>query len=315
MSDMKELWGETFWHETLGGEAGEELVPLAIQTTRAERELAGFDERGYQTMRDECARVNPGCGEPLLVLAATGEVVNGSESDGTLGTVDIRKVWEVGVDIGDRVRGLPHLEYQRHCAERDRALLSSSGVALPLSRDMTLAQAARSLYLVAESELARDLHLGEPQRAAALRQIRRERDDLVDCSGYSSVTLGELLDDARAFEERGRWSVLEITPDLVADILWHDDRYRGRNITEDDLGVIADNACDNLYGNRALAEVARDQVLAEAEVRLEGRALDEETFIEGCNLPLSETERSRQTAGPPREGHAVTRVYERGRQS
>ncbi|WP_273398110.1 hypothetical protein [Thermophilibacter mediterraneus] len=260
-------WGTTFWHDTSDGESGEGLVPLAIQTTRSERAAMGFDEAGYQEMRDECARANPGCGEPLLVLESTGEIVDGSEVDGALGTVSLRQVWEAGVDIGDRVRGLPHEMYQHHCEERDLAIVSSSASSLSLLCDMTFSRAVELLHRTVESELARDTSLGKDLRSAALRQVGREAARL-KTSSYAFLSLETLMRDAWEYWEHGAWSALEISPDRVAEVLWHDERFRNMNITEDNLEEIARNACDNLAGNGLLAEIAGDQVLAEASVTL-----------------------------------------------
>ena len=281
-------WGTTFWHSMSGGESGEGLVPLAILTTRFQRDAMGFDEAGYQAMRDECALANPGCGEPLLVLESTGEIVDGSEVDGALGTVSLRQVWDAGVDIGDRFRGLPLEMYQRHCEERDLAIVSSSASSLPLLCDMTFSRAVELLHRTAESELTRDTSLDEDLRAAALRQVGREAARLMT-SAYAFLSLETLMRDVREYWVHGAWSALEISPDRVAEVLWHDARYRDMNITEDDLEEIARNACDNLAGNEPLAEIASDQVLAEASVTLG------EDPRGGPNRPLS-------TLGTPTPG-------------
>lgn len=256
-------WGTAFWYPTDHGRSGESLVPLDVQTTRAQRATMGFDENGYQLMLKLCEDVNPGCGAPLLVVEKTGEIVDGSEDEGRLGTVSHMDVYRAGVDVGSRRTHLPVDEYLRFCERRDSDVLSQGGVRLPLSRDMSLEDAVNSLFSVAESALLHDPSLSDEQLAAALRQVGRERRELCECSGYSKLSLGELLDDARRFEERGKWSALEITPSFVADSLRGTPAYYA--LETGDFEEIADNACDNLVGDCTLADVARDQVLEEAD--------------------------------------------------
>lgn len=260
-------WGTAFWFPTDRGRSGESLVPLDVQTTRAQRAAMGFDEDGYQLMLSLSERVNPGCGEPLFVTEETGEIVDGSEDEGVLGTVSYSDVYKAGVDIGSRRTRLPVDEYRGFLERRDLETLARGGVRLPLSRDMTLAEAVNALFAAAESALLHDLSLSDGQLAAALRQVGRERRELCESSGYSRLTLGELLDDARGFEERGKWSALEITPDFVAQTLEGLPDYAG--LSSGEVAEIADNACDNLVGDSTLADVARDQVLAEARALVE----------------------------------------------
>lgn len=266
-------WGIAFWYPTDDGRSGDSLVPLDVQTTRAQREAMGFDEDGYQLMLELCGRVNPGCGQPLLVLEESGEIVDGSEDGVALGTVSYTEVCRAGVDVGSRMTRLPVVEYRDHCERRDCEMLASGGVELPLSRDTSLAQAVTWLRREAQAKILHDLSLSEDMRSAALRQLDRETFELADASGYSSLSLGELLDDARGFEERGKWSALEITPDFVAQTLEGLPDYAG--LSSGEVAEIADNACDNLVGDTTLADVARDQVLAEARTLVEHKASHE----------------------------------------
>lgn len=255
---MEGLWGNRFQF----GARGTEVVPLAIYATLEQRQALRLDEGTYQRMLAAAREANPDLeGEPLFVDAYDGEFVPIG------GWPTYEDVIRAGVDVGDRSKGrpLPYVLYQEECERRDVETLYREEVEAPISRGMTLNELLDNAFDDAMHYLKdclRDGEMSEGAYDAARRQTEREFAALRR-NGYSTLTLEELVRDARDWEELGRYAAVTITPGDVQDRIGDEESFP--QYAEIDFEEVAQSASENFRTDGIIADMVYDQIVAEAD--------------------------------------------------